>query len=238
MINKLGIVVLTLAVAIAWSGTGYAEQSSPQDTGQMDKTNVQSGGQPGTPTGPTTGTQPKTSTTTQPGTTPGTVTGTQPKPTTGTQPGTVTHGQTGIPTAPTVRIQPKVMTGDETKTPEGTQTGQPIPQPDKQMSQPLETQPGGPVNQPPSIQSRVTAGGKTVIGTVRSIDPSRNTLTIELSRDFGSRKKGEQLTFDLMDPVRWEGTQRRSLSDLKPGDLVEFEVRELVYYIRVKEGEF
>ncbi|MCI0530316.1 MAG: copper-binding protein [Nitrospira sp.] len=70
-------------------------------------------------------------------------------------------------------------------------------------------------------------------GAVQSVNLSKNTLTIQLRREFAGKKKGDPMTFDLLDQVTWEGTSGKSLSDLKPGDLVEFEVKEFVYYIRV-----
>jgi len=68
--------------------------------------------------------------------------------------------------------------------------------------------------------------GKTVMGTVRDVDPSKKTISLELTEPYGGKQKGERMTFNLSDQAKWEGTQWKSLSDLKPGDQVRVQVKE------------
>lgn len=103
--------------------------------------------------------------------------------------------------------------------------------------QPSSQQPGAPSSQQPSSQQpgsqqQPAAGqtgsemGKTISGTVKSVDPANKTITVELNKDWGNKKKGETMTFHVGDKVKWEGTQWKSLTDIKPGQTIEFQASE------------
>jgi Cu/Ag efflux protein CusF len=68
--------------------------------------------------------------------------------------------------------------------------------------------------------------GKTISGTVKSVDQANKTITVELNKDWGTKKKGETMTFHVGDKTKWEGTQWKSLTDIKPGQTIEFQASE------------
>ncbi len=78
----------------------------------------------------------------------------------------------------------------------------------------------------PQETKREAKEEKNVSGTVKSVDPTNKTLTIELSKDYGNKKKGEQMTFYVGDKTKWEGSPWQSLSDVKPGQQIEFQALE------------
>ena len=91
--------------------------------------------------------------------------------------------------------------------------------------QPGSQQPG---SQQPAAGQTGSEMGKTISGTVKSVDPANKTITVELNKDWGNKKKGETMTFHVGDKVKWEGTQWKSLTDIKPGQTIEFQASEAV----------
>jgi len=120
----------------------------------------------------------------------------------------------------------------------GSQTGQPqagaagVPQ----------AEPGSLRSQQPELQPLARLG-KTAIGTVKNVDLANRTLTVQLAKEQGDKDKeaGESMSFIISDGARWESTQWKSLSDLKPGDIVEVQFTEAngrneVQVLRVPSG--
>jgi len=99
-------------------------------------------------------------------------------------------------------------------------------------------QPGRPMGQQPGPQPGAIPGTvertviQTIIGTVKNVDPSGNTLTVELSRDFAGRQKGEEMTFKIGTQAKWEGSPWKTLSDIKPGEQVEFVQYNVTYEVQ------
>jgi len=85
--------------------------------------------------------------------------------------------------------------------------------------------PGGQAGTTAGEQTGARGGVETLSGTVRDINVSNKTVRVTLDQNYGPKRKGEEVTFKVLDQTRWEGTQWRSLSDLKPGDHVRFEVQ-------------
>lgn len=90
--------------------------------------------------------------------------------------------------------------------------------------QPSSQQPGS--QQQPAAGQTGSEMGKTISGTVKNVDPANKTITVELNKDWGNKKKGETMTFHVGDKVKWEGTQWKSLTDIKPGQTIEFQASE------------
>jgi len=196
MTRKLCITMLALVVAAALIGISYAERSST-GTGSMGAT-----------TGTTTSRSTGTPTTTQPGATTGntgTVTDTTDRT---TLPGTTTiPGTTTTPPGTTTTIPGTTTTIPGTMTtPPGTTT----------------TPPGTTTGATPETTAQV----QVVTGTVRSVNPATNTVVIRLDKDFGGKRRGELMAFNLAEQARLEDPRVRSLSDLKIRDHVELTITE------------
>jgi len=70
-------------------------------------------------------------------------------------------------------------------------------------------------------------GADIPVGTVKSLDPAKGTITLILDKDFGGKKKGEEVTISVADTVKFPGSQWKSISEIKPGDKVAFKAEEV-----------